>query len=193
MQLKRKVTICLLGFVFCLFSIIGIATINYGTNNIAEAETNGDDGQKICTIGEIPIYFDSEQVHFNSKEINASFTLQDSTDVVSIDFENNGIDVLSYELISGNKIFLYMNYDYSADEHSLSMSVILSNGETLTSQLFAIDNDSGVFISPFSLNDAYENYFIYAKSSGILSQEDCETIRNNLNSNSVIEESAVLG
>ncbi len=191
MQLIRKVTICMLGFVCCLFSIIGIATFNYGTYNIAEAEMN-DDGQKICTIGEVPIYFDSEQVHFNSKEINASFTLLGSADVVSIDFENNGIDVLSYELVSGNNICIYLRYDYSVDNHFMCMLVNLSNGESLTARLFAIDNTSGIFISPFSLNDAYENYFNYAISIGALSQDECQSIRNKLNSCSVIEDTDVL-
>lgn len=191
MLAKRKVMIYSVAVLPYLFSTICPTPIDYDTNNISESTMYIKDEQKLCTMGEIPIYFASECVHFTTEEINAVFALQDSLDGVDVEFENTGIDVLRYDFISGNKIFLDMSYDYSESKHYLHMTVHLSNGEKLSAQLFAIDNESGIFISPFSLNDAYENYFAFAKSNGILSQEDCETIRNNLNSISVIGKSVI--
>jgi hypothetical protein len=189
MQQKRKVAIFLVGFVFCLLIIIGMALTGCGTNYNDETQTNGGDKDKTCTIGEAPIYFDSEQVRFESKEITALYAIQDSKDIISIDFENNGIDVLNYELIPENKIYLYMNYDYSVDEHIMSMFVNLYSGETLTARLYAINNDCGIFISPYSVESAYEKYFSYGKSIGILSQEQIQAMRNELYSSCVTDNS----
>ncbi|MDE5565432.1 MAG: hypothetical protein K2I77_00450, partial [Anaeroplasmataceae bacterium] len=58
--------------------------------------------------------------------------------------------------------------------------------------LFGIHNEFGIFISPFSLNDAYEKYYKYAMDEGILTLKDCQTLRHQMYSKNVIEESYIL-
>ena len=69
----------------------------------------------------------------------------------------------------------------SADEHSLSLDIKLESDTVLNVQLYAVANETGVYISQFTKDDAYEKYLSFAVSNGLLSESESVRMRNDKN------------
>lgn len=53
----------------------------------------------------------------------------------------------------------------------------VASGDVLPVYLFAIKNEYGIFISKFSVDDAYENFFDYAMKLEYMTEKECSKVR----------------
>ena len=82
-----------------------------------------------------------------------------------------------------------LNVIYRTESSYFELNATLFSGKELRSNFFAISNDYGAFISPFSEDDARERYFEFALGEKIITIEEYEEIQAELSRRGVIEES----
>ena len=174
MKVIKKITAitCLL-VLFLINALVATAHNNevvddvyFSTNNDLYNSLNSD---------EVYVCFTTDKYHFSSDEIiNVSYTFSSNTHIMEIEYAEIGFEIIN---ISGdsqevNKLNIEVRCLSNAIESFINIDVNLSNSQKQSIYLCAIKNESGVFISPYSLDNAYSKYEYYAKSNGLIEEQE---------------------
>lgn len=200
MKTKNMMTsiMCIL-FVLCsLFSFANIFNISIS----AQAENNQTSSQlktvcNDCYCGDEDdtyVSMENEKVHFLLEEnINVSYFVSSDGTILDFEYSQSGFSVISSSIDenNGNRITLELSCLPSALEYSFIMKIKMSNGENVIAMLYAVQNEYGCFISPFSKDDAMQRYFDYAQESNIMTQDEYEAIMSELSKIDVVEEEII--
>lgn len=112
-----------------------------------------------------------------TESIVPSFTVTHSVAIDSYSYINTGFSSVGITLDDNDETVLNVELSCSAvqSECSLQIDASLENGETVSSYVYALNNDYGTFISPFSIDNARERYYKYALDENIITQEEFES------------------
>lgn len=186
MQIKRKLLISALSVLLCLCCIFGVTILLSNINSIAKAETMVDVNEReqgyhlddSCSMDGDCISFESDKVAFVlGEDITAHFKVYSESSILSYNYVQDGYSQVSITQVE-NSLYLELVSKTSYQCSYIAVTVLLSSKQCLVASLYAVNNEYGVFISPFSEDDAYENFYMYAKNNGIMSEEQCNSSRN---------------
>ena len=137
---------------------------------------------------------ETEKRHFAPDEnIIVQYSVSTEESIADFSYSQTGFDVISVcvDEEHDSQLFVELSCASTASNYQLTVQVVLQSGNTLTASLYAIKNEYGTFISPFSEDDARERYFDYAIASDIMSLEECRAIRNEFAKRCVVEEISI--
>lgn len=117
----------------------------------------------------------------NNKSFIVPFKVKSQYGIRNFDYTQVGFLILSSRIINSEQINIELMCSSSADEHSLSLDIKLESDTVLNVQLYAVANETGVYISQFTKDDAYEKYLSFAVSNGLLSESESVRMRNDKN------------
>lgn len=184
MRVKSKLFVFMLLILASLCCTFGLATLSKNANTIAKAETNSNvtehsiDHEDTCFMDGDYVSFESNERAFTEGEnVVADFKVYSDSNIISYDYEQSGYDTVSINQMGNN---IHMELSVQSDYLCSCISVIikLSSSNNLVATLYAINNEYGTFISPFSEDDAYESFYGYALLNGYMSEEQCDLARN---------------
>ena len=187
-------------FVFCsIFSITNsfavVANAQINDNNCTPKYSESLNTTTCCREGDDKyILLESEKVHFLQNEnIRVTYSVSNEEGIVSISHSENGFNVIAINIDEEEnyKVTVELSCLSSSLEYTLSLQLELESGNNVKASLYAINNEYGVFVSPFSEDDARERYFDYAIEESILTPEECEEIRAEFGRRCVIEEISI--
>ena len=135
---------------------------------------------------------ETDKNHFLLNEnIVVSYAVSSKETITSFDYAQNGFTVINARMEKNNHILLELSCLPNESDYSFIMQILMSNGENVVATLYAIRNDYGYFISPFSKDDALQKYFDYAKMSKLMTQDEYEIIKSELSKIGVIENETI--
>lgn len=123
----------------------------------------------------------------NNKSFIVPFKVKSQYGIRNFDYTQVGFLILSSRIINSEQINIELMCSSSADEHSLSLDIKLESDTVLNVQLYAVANETGVYISQFTKDDAYEKYLSFAVSNGLLSESESVRMRMDFCKYSVTE------
>lgn len=173
MQIKRKLLISALSVLLCLCCIFGVTILLSNINSIAKAETMVDVNEReqgyhlddSCSMDGDCISFESDKVAFVlGEDITAHFKVYSESSILSYNYVQDGYSQVSITQVE-NSLYLELVSKTSYQCSYIAVTVLLSSKQCLVASLYAVNNEYGVFISPFSEDDAYENFYMYAKNN----------------------------
>lgn len=173
--MKIKVVGILLAL-FLLFCLIAIPT---NADNIDSKSDIFHQNDILCESTENQISFIAEKKHFSLDE-SVSFSYMfypENPDeyICDINYLRTGFEVVNYVIEKDenytNIIHFELNCLPEFSECYFLATVYTSSSKTYDLHVYAIKNESGIFISPFSLGDAKTKYVAYAEDAGILIKE----------------------
>jgi len=166
-------------------------TVNAQINDNHSSAFNieNDDYNGTC-VGKTRISLVSSKKHFLWEEnILATYYVSSNESIADISYTQTGFNVISVGVDADNPKYIVVELSCipTAEEYSMSIQITLDSAKTITARLYAIKNEHGVFISPFSEDDAYQRYFDYAREANIMNEDDYKTIKTALNRIGVTE------
>ena len=98
--------------------------------------------------------------------------------IIDFSHSQNGLNVISINIDEENENRIIAELCCIPDVHeaAFDISVTLVSGENAGSSLYAVSNEYGVFISPFSVDNAFERYCEYAIQNNILTEEQARDL-----------------
>lgn len=194
MKVKFRFVLCV---VFILSAIIStmnifdvIATAQMSDNHSSQSTFHDD----ICYCGmdgEIFISLETEQTHFLPNEnIVVSYLASSGESIRSFKIKETNFNVINMYVDESceSRILVELSCLQSVAEYSFVADIQTKSGKAVVAMLYAISNEYGSFISPFSIDDARERYFDYAKKANIITEERYELLKGELGRLNIIEE-----
>lgn len=183
-------------FVFCsLFAITNVFNI------AASAQTDDNYSSQLTAYSnklycgdedDIYVSLESDKVHFLPNEnIIVSYVVSSEETISTYDYSQSGFTIINTRIENDNRIILELSCLPDESEYSFVMQITMSNDENVVAMLYAVQNDYGYFISPFSKDDALQRYFDYAKESNIMTQDEYESIKSELSKIDVVEDETI--
>ena len=120
------------------------------------------------------ISMESERMYFLPDEnIVVSYLIASDKNVIDYTYSQSGFNVISINIDENNhsRIIIELSCVSNMSEYTFDISFSLENDENATATLYAFRNEYGVFISPFSMDSAFEKYCKYAVQNSILTEE----------------------
>ncbi len=194
MKTKRLFSALLCGlFVFCsVFTTSSIFNIraNAQTEDNSSIQSVRTDTLYCSSADDVYVSLETDKTHFsNDENIMVSYYVNSEDSIINVNYSQNGFSVSSIttDIDAPNRVIAVLSCDPNAETHSISIQIVLSSDKTLTAMLYAITNEYGTFISPFSEDDARQRYFDYAKANNLMTQDEYETIKAELDRVGVLE------
>ncbi|MBE6536391.1 MAG: M4 family metallopeptidase [Ruminococcaceae bacterium] len=165
--------------ILCVFPVFNTRVVAKESSYYSTLRDNlTNKNNSACGDGDYISFYPSK-IHFsNNESITVSYYANSDSYITDVDYTIDGFEVIStvispddLKLITFELICISNSQDYN-----MLIDITLSSGEVLTSSLYAIKNECGVFISPFSVDAARQEYFTYAINSGLMTQEEYEKI-----------------
>ena len=106
------------------------------------------------------ISFKNDQIHFSDDEnITVSYYVNSENHITNFNYTVTGFEVISSGIDHNDTkhISFELCCDPNAENYSFLLEVELSSGKTLSANLYAITNEYGVFINPFSVNFCFNS------------------------------------
>lgn len=144
-----------------------------------------------CDENDNYIQLVSEKFHYlYDDNIEITYSISNEIEIIDISHSETGFNLISINVDDevNNEIIVVLSYLLNSFEHTFTLQIEFENGNKAIASLYAINNEHGVFISPFSIDDAREKYYSFAILEGFMSQEECIALRNEYNRESVIED-----
>ena len=173
MKMKKLLTVLLLT---CLVvSVLHVtAFANTGTEDTNEEQYFAplEDSTEQSEDNYISLY-EYKSHYLPDEMIEVSFLLTSELEIEDIDYVNIGFSAVEINVDEDNEKKLNVVLDCLSNQRysSLELGVVLSNGETVYSELYAFNNEYGTFISYFSNENARDKYYQFAIENGILTTE----------------------
>lgn len=183
-------------FVFCsLFAITNVFNIaaSAQTDDSYSSQLTAYSNKLYCgDEDDIYVSLESDKVHFLPNEnIIVSYVVSSNETISTYDYSQSGFTIINTRIENDNRIILELSCLPNESEYSLVMQITMSNNENVVAMLYAVQNDYGYFISPFSKDDALQRYFDYAKESNIMTQDEYESIKSELSKIDVVEDETI--
>ena len=164
--MKRKLHLvfsCVL-FLACnvLISLCILNVTSYAQADIDSVTKSSDIASDPCCYNEsveTNVSFENEKVHFSPDEnIVVSYLVSNDKKIVDFECVQSGFDIVSIKIDENNnsRIIAELSYLTYSSDNLLKVNIFLEDGDNVIASLYAIDNEYGVFISPFSEDDARE-------------------------------------
>ncbi len=107
-----------------------------------------------------------------NENIVVSYSIASEQSIVDYDYSQSGFNIMLMNIDENNsRIVIELSCIANSLEYAFNISVELDNGDNCVASLYAINNEHGVFISPFSADNAFERYCEYAIQNNILTEE----------------------
>lgn len=198
MKTKRlfSALLCVL-FVFCsVFTTSSIFNIraNAQTEDNSSIQSVRTDTLYCSSADDVYVSLETDKTHFsNDENIMVSYYVNSEDSIINVNYSQNGFSVSSIttDIDAPNRVIAVLSCDPNAETHSISIQIVLSSDKTLTAMLYAITNEYGTFISPFSEDDARQRYFDYANANNLMTQDEYETIKAELSKIDVVEDETI--
>lgn len=171
--MKKLLTVLLL---ICLIvSVLPVtAFANTGTEDTNEEQYSAplEDSTEQSADNYISLY-EYKSHYLPDEMIEVSFLLTSELEIEDIDYVNIGFSAVEINVDEDNEKKLNVVLDCLSNQRysSLELGVVLSNGETVYSEIYAFNNEYGTFISYFSDENARDKYYQFAIENGILTTE----------------------
>lgn len=132
-------------------------------------------------------YLLSTKAHFSySENIEVTFGIDSNHSITRIEHISSGATVINTSISEDMQSFtLELENEQITVDQVNEIRIILQNDDEIYSNLYIHNNQYGAFISPFSYDDAREIFYEYAVSSEILTEYECQELRNNTNINGI--------
>ena len=167
--LKLNLCLFIMFMLFCSIVVVSFANdTKYPTNNLHSNEfANYADSN-------IGVAFETERYHFDrAQNILVSYLIPTTDEIMEINHFEEGFNVISIEIDSNNinRIYIELSPLTEYSTSSFSATITTSRSRKFTVRLFSINNEYGIFISPFSVDDANTKYEDYALQNGIIFED----------------------
>ena len=151
----------------------------------------------ICNsqLNESSINLETNVEHFPIDDIIiVSYYVNSEFNISNIDYIQSGFQIKSIttDPMDAKRIIVELNCLPNYSKHSLSLKVQLETNQCIETSLYTISSDIGIFISPFSVDDATQNYLIYAKSNNYISESDYHSIKAEMSRVGAITEDYII-
>ena len=180
MFLKVTCAIFTISIIFCLavinvsasgkeFKASASSSIIYTDMNNYESENENEEY----------ISFKASKIHFSTNEnITVSYRANSENYITDFDYTVIGFEVLSASIAVEDTRLISFELTCISDfeDCEMSINVTLSSGKVLKAGLYAVENEHGTFINPFSIDAARQEYFKFAMDSGFMTFEEYEEI-----------------
>ncbi len=169
---------------FCVFIIIvGLLTvvgITASTTNFSEA-TNASIVSSENVSPTSNSYFELEnanQVFSANGNIFLTYSLNSESVISSVNYTQSGFSSLDVNVdTSDSKSFTVNAAAVSnSQNYHIAFQATLASGEIVYTDLYAVKNTVGTFVSQFSYENAYYKYLKYAKDENIISEKEYEDL-----------------
>jgi len=169
----KKFIISLLVFTCVLLNIAPLFNVNVFAHSDEESGT-----VSYCASASDSINFDSgnSNVFSPGETISFTYTVRSEYDIVDVSGEAIGFDVIRLEANEEKRIYVTLACDSSIEVGSLMISVQLSNGEVLSTNIYGLNNMYGTFISYYE-EGALNEYLNYMQTKGYLPKSKCISIK----------------
>ena len=166
MKLSRRVFSGILSLILLLCSFGMLVTTSDLTvmaqNENDFVNTNGGNHECYCAAGNgVYVSLETEKNHFsNDENVSVAYYVNSEDSITDISYTQVGFNVISVGVdeSDSHRVMVELSCISSSTSYSVSVQIMLSNGKSLTAMLYATKNEYGVFISPFSEDDACENF-----------------------------------
>lgn len=165
-------------------------TFAEGNRSNYEIQSDIDDGESFCLNDANNEYIEVKSMnefYFLDDIIELSFEVNSESSIENYNYNQVGFEVLSVVLSDAYEISVKMKIATENEESSLSLQVSLDSKSYLYINIYSVVNEDVVFISQYSKDDAYEKYLQYSLKNGLLSEKQCDKLRNDFISNGVDE------
>lgn len=184
--ISLALTICV------LFSLLAPTHIYASEANDNETSENESEDSGIVfdncfSEGEDTLYIPSNSTTHFEDLISVSFLTNSESEINSISYEVIGFHVDSASIDENDPRKIDVELTCQGTSCFLSMTAILTDETEINAHLFAIYNEQGAFISPFSEENATDRYYEYMVNNNLMTEEECVELKNEYNKQFVEE------
>ena len=136
--------------------------------------------EKWCssTDDELKITLDIENMWFlTGEDIIVSYLVSEEQEITNFNYNTTGFEVVDIEIDEQNSSGIIVELDCLPNEEDYFLNLSITIGESQTNvYLYAINNEYGTFVSPYSKSNAYERFLEYLLSENIIAFEQAQNM-----------------
>ncbi len=167
--------------VFCvLFIIIGLAsaiaitasTMNFDSSVVQQEENIFPTANSTLTLQ------DGIICHQNGGNISVSYILNSESTISNVTYTQVAFSSVSVNVdtTDSKKFNVTFTILSNSENCHIAFQVTLASGEVINTDLYAVRNNTGVFLSQFSNENAYYKYLKYLKDENIITEKQYENL-----------------
>ncbi len=175
--MKKYVSIFV--FVCILISVFPIVVFSAETNTEQEQSNSSQETMYYLSS------YGLENYYSNGESITISFVALPTIEIERFDYLAQGFQVIDISIDNEDRsrINLELTCPNENSECSIEINVLLANEASIDSFVYAVNNEFGTFISPYSIENAQERYYQYAIENGIITENEAFELYTIANSN----------